>query len=307
MNLILITTSAGGSPVRRSLHATHQFVVVGLACAVLLGGIAAGGYYVGRWQGTTGNAAFYQERLAKKEQELAAVRREAQAEVNALTARLAELQSRVTRLDALGRKLVSASNLDADEFDFDATPGMGGLLHEADDDSALRASELSEAIAALGERISDRERQLSVLQDVLMDRELAAKTTPAGEPIGKGWMSSSYGYRKDPFTGKRAWHDGVDFAGREGSPIMAVAGGVVSYAGKRWGYGRLVEITHGNGYVTRYGHNSKITVEEGQIVRRGDKIAEMGSSGRSTGPHVHLEVLKNGEAVNPWKYVQAEK
>lgn len=306
MNLILITTSAGGSPVRRSLHAAHHFVILGVGCALLLGGIAAGGYYVGRWQGTSGNAAAYQARLAEKEEEVAQVRQEAQAEVNALTARLAELQSRVTRLDALGRKLINVSNLDAEEFDFDTTPGMGGLMHEVEE-SELAMSDLSEAIGALDTRIDNRERQLSVLEDVLMDRELAAKTTPAGEPIGKGWMSSSYGYRQDPFTGKRAWHDGVDFAGRLGSDILAVAGGVVSYAGKRWGYGRLVEITHGNGYVTRYGHNSKITVEEGQIVRRGDKVAEMGSSGRSTGPHVHLEVLKNGESVNPWKYVQAEK
>ncbi len=120
-------------------------------------------------------------------------------------------------------------------------------------------------------------------------------------------MSSSYGYREDPFTGERAWHGGVDFAGREGSPISAVGAGVVTYAGERWGYGNLVEVTHGDGYVTRYGHNSRILVEEGEVVRRGDQVAEMGSTGRSTGPHVHLEVLKDGESVNPWKYVQAER
>jgi murein DD-endopeptidase MepM/ murein hydrolase activator NlpD len=306
MNLILITTRPNGSPVRRSLHAAHHFVLLGLGGLVLLAGVAAGGYALGQWQGTSGTVASWHLRLAEQQERLAEVRQSAQAEVNAMTARLAELQSRVTRLDALGRKLVNASNLDAAEFDFDTAPGMGGLLHEAGD-GAYRMGELESDVASLEATIEDRERQLAVLQDVLMDRELAAKSTPAGEPIGKGWMSSSYGYRKDPFTGKRAWHDGVDFAGRMGSPIKAVGAGVVSFAGERWGYGLLVEVTHGNGYVTRYGHNSKITVREGDIVRRGDKIAEMGSSGRSTGPHVHLEVLRNGESVNPWKYVQAER
>ena len=306
MNLILVTTHPNGSLVRRSLHAAHHFVLLGIAAAVVLGAVGAGGYFLGSWQGTSDYVASWQVRLAEQQEELAEVRRNAQAEVDALTARLAELQSRVTRLDALGRKLINVSNLDAEEFEFDSSPGMGGLLHEAEDGD-YEMKELESSIEALGQRIRERERQLAVLQDVIMDRRLAAKTTPAGEPIIKGWMSSSYGYREDPFTGKRAWHDGVDFAGRMGSDILAVAGGVVSYAGKRWGYGRLVEITHGDGYVTRYGHNSEITVEEGDIVRRGDKIAEMGSSGRSTGPHVHLEVLRNGESVNPWKYVQAER
>lgn len=113
------------------------------------------------------------------------------------------------------------------------------------------------------------------------------------------WLSSRYGYRTDPFTGNRRWHDGVDFAGREGSDILAASSGVVTFSGDRYGYGNLVEISHSEGIVTRYGHNKKLLVETGDQVEAGDVIAEMGNSGRSTGPHLHFEVLQNGKSSNP--------
>lgn len=305
MNIILISRSATGS-VRRSLHATHHFIVLGVVGALILAGVGTAGYWVGRWHFQSEYMVSWEQRLAEQQESLDEVRRNARAEVDALTARLAELQGRVTRIDALGRKLINVSNIDASEFDFDSPPGMGGP-GSAVPGRSYEIEELSEAIESLDERLEDRERQLAVLEDVIMERERTAATTPAGEPIGKGWMSSAYGWRQDPITGKRAWHDGVDFAGRLGSPVLAVAGGVVTFAGERWGYGTMVEVTHGNGYVTRYAHALEVTVEEGQVVRRGDQVAEMGTTGRSTGPHVHLEVLKNGESVNPWKYVQAER
>lgn len=305
MNIILISRSATGS-VRRSLHATHHFLLLALVGALILAGVAAAGYWAGRWHYASAYMASWEQRLAEQQESLEEVRRNARAEVDALTARLADLQGRVTRIDALGRKLINVSNIDASEFDFDSRPGMGGPTGTTPGRS-YEVEELSDAIESLDERLENRERQLAVLEDVLMERELNAATIPAGEPIGKGWMSSPYGHRQDPITGKRAWHDGVDFAGRMGSPVLAVAAGVVTFAGERWGYGKMVEVTHGSGYVTRYAHALNVTVEEGQVVRRGDQVAEMGSSGRSTGPHVHLEVLKNGDSVNPWKYVQAER
>lgn len=305
MNIILISRSTTGS-VRRSIHAPHHFVLLALAGTLVLAGVATAGFWAGRWHYASTYMVTWEQRLAEQQESLEEVRRNARAEVDALTARLADLQSRVTRIDALGRKLINVSNIDASEFDFDSRPGMGGPSGTTPGRS-YEVEELSEAIESLDDRLEDRERQLAVLESVIMERELTAATTPAGEPIGKGWMSSSYGYRQDPFTGKRAWHEGVDFAGRLGSPVLSVAGGVVTFAGERWGYGKLVEVTHGSGYVTRYAHNQRISVEEGQVVRRGDQVAEMGTSGRSTGAHVHLEVLKNGESVNPWKYVQAER
>lgn len=305
MNIIVISRP-NGQPVRRSLHAPRHFLALGAVTAVALTVALGAGYAVGRWQQAGGYVSAWQARLANQHDALAQVREKSRDEINALSAELARLQSRMTRIDALGRKLIATSAIGADEFDFGVEPGRGGPQSSATP-AQRRLPELWSSMDALSERMNHRRHQLGVLEDVFMERQLAAASTPAGSPIVDGWMSSSFGKRKDPFTGEEAWHDGVDFAGRSGSPIHAVGAGVVTHAGKRWGYGHLVEITHSNGYVTRYGHNSEILVEEGEMVRRGDEIAEMGSSGRSTGPHVHMEVIKDGKAINPWKYVQAER
>lgn len=305
-NLILISHRDGVHSVRRSLHAPRHFILLGMLAALVVGSVAAGGYWAGRAMVERNES--WRVDLARQQTRLAEDRDKSEsAELQALTQRVARLQSRITRLDALGDKLVSVSGVDADEFDFDRPVGLGGPFSPADEGDPAGAAKVEDALDRLETRVDDRARQLAVLDDVLAERRLRAASTPTGEPIGEGWMSSPYGYREDPFSGQRAWHDGVDFAGREDSPIKAVGAGVVTYAGERWGYGKLVEITHGDGYVTRYGHNSKVVVEEGDIVRRGDKIAEMGSTGRSTGPHVHLEVQKDGESVNPWQYVQAKR
>jgi murein DD-endopeptidase MepM/ murein hydrolase activator NlpD len=126
---------------------------------------------------------------------------------------------------------------------------------------------------------------------------------PSGSPVKNGWVSSGYGKRTDPFTGKKEFHKGVDFAGKAGSEVLSVGDGIVSWVGERTGYGNLVEITHGNGYVTRYGHNKKLLVAVGDTVKKGQQIAVLGSTGRSTGPHVHLEVVHNDQQVNPSKYI----
>jgi murein DD-endopeptidase MepM/ murein hydrolase activator NlpD len=158
-------------------------------------------------------------------------------------------------------------------------------------------------IASLDKQLSSREEQLAVLEEVIMNRQLRSKSKPRGRPITKGWTSSYFGKRADPFTGKIAMHKGMDFAGKEGSNIVAVANGVVTWAGDRYGYGNLVEINHGNGYTTRYGHNAKLLVKAGDSVEKGQVISKMGSTGRSTGPHVHFEVLKNDRQINPAKFV----
>ena len=158
----------------------------------------------------------------------------------------------------------------------------------------------------LNEQLSSREQQLTLLEDIIMVRQLATETKPVGRPIGKGWISSYFGDRPDPFTGKIVMHKGIDFAAKDGSDIFAVADGVVTWSGKRYGYGNLVEINHGNGYVTRYGHNAETLVTVGDSVRRGQAISLMGSTGRSTGPHVHFEVLKNDRQIDPIRFVQSK-
>jgi murein DD-endopeptidase MepM/ murein hydrolase activator NlpD len=164
--------------------------------------------------------------------------------------------------------------------------------------------ELATMFARLDNNLDSRESQLQVLQSMLSDNKLKSERTVAGRPIVKGWMSSEYGMRTDPFHGDKRWHGGVDFAGRMGSDIIAVASGVVTWSGQRSGYGKMIEINHSDGFVTRYGHNSENIAKLGAIVKKGELIAKMGSSGRSTGPHVHFEVFKNGRTVDPATYIR---
>jgi murein DD-endopeptidase MepM/ murein hydrolase activator NlpD len=156
----------------------------------------------------------------------------------------------------------------------------------------------------LTRQIKDRERQLSVLESLISTRNLSRQIVPGGRPVTSGWISSYFGQRPDPFTGRTAFHRGLDFAGPAGAEVVAVAAGVVTYTKERFGYGRVVEINHGNGYVTRYAHNQRILVSLGDTVQKGQPIALIGSTGRSTGPHLHFEVLKQGRAVDPMSFVR---
>ena len=156
----------------------------------------------------------------------------------------------------------------------------------------------------LTSQIKDRERQLSVLESMISTRNLSRQIVPGGRPVTQGWISSYFGHRADPFTGRKAYHRGVDFAGPAGAQVVAVASGVVTYSKERFGYGKTVEINHGNGYVTRYAHNQKVLVGIGETVKKGQPIALIGSTGRSTGPHLHFEVLKQGRAVDPMSFVR---
>jgi len=229
-----------------------------------------------------------------------------QPTVNALTSRLGALQAHVLRLDALGKRLVDLAGLKKGEFDFDAPPPQGGPEQPAAlDDQAMPLPSLVQSIEAFDQQLGDREQQLNVLATLLMKRNLLQEVFPAGRPIAGGWISSYFGYRTDPFNGLREFHQGVDLAGKLGDPVMAVAAGVVTFAGKRFGYGNLVEINHGNGFVTRYAHNAAVEVRAGETVSKGQVVALMGSTGRSTGPHVHFEVWRDGQVVDPLKYLNA--
>lgn len=256
-------------------------------------------------------------------------------ELSALTAKIASLQARIMRLDALGEQVAEMVNLDNGEFDFSQTPALGGPVVNPSDtintgvehvhkqvsdvlatapttENAANTNEVSmqesvgelyTLIEKLDYLIEDRESQLSILDKQLLVRDVKSESFIAGRPIKKGWMSSPFGFRTDPFNGKKAWHNGVDFAGSSGSDVIAVAGGVVTASEKRYGYGNMIEISHGNGVVTRYGHNASHLVKVGDIVEKGEAVAKMGSTGRSTGPHVHFEVLRHGKPINPERYI----
>jgi murein DD-endopeptidase MepM/ murein hydrolase activator NlpD len=246
--------------------------------------------------------ADWQGEMHRYQADLANARETARAGLDALALRVGQLQARMLRLDALGKRLIGRADLDGEEFDFDSVPATGGPQSVAELVPTDPADFLV-MLDSLDASLTDRAQKLGVLEALLMDRDLRERLMPSGRPIDKGWLSSKYGKRADPFSGKQEYHKGVDFAGREGADVLAVADGVVTWAGKRSGYGNLVEINHGNGYVTRYGHNKKNTVVVGAAVQKGQQIALMGSTGRSTGPHVHFEVLRNGRQVNPSKFI----
>ncbi len=248
----------------------------------------------------------WQANLEQQKKELARLQQLAQDRADALAKRLGLLQAQMIRLEALGQRLVEMAKLDSGEFDFENPPAQGGPTSHGGQ-NAIDPPDFVEALDRLSRQLEDRSSQLQVLENVLMNRNLQAELLPKGKPILQGWLSSRYGMRTDPFTGKRDFHAGVDFAGKEGSPVVATGAGVVTWAGSRSGYGKLIEINHGGGYATRYGHNRKILVKVGETVKKGQIIGEMGSTGRSTGPHVHFEVLRNGRTVNPARYIRAAR
>lgn len=244
----------------------------------------------------------WKKELAAQWQDLEMAKKSSQQQLNALTAKMGMMQAHIRRLDAAGERIVSVSGLDAKEFNFGEQPAIGGP-EDTNGNKSIDIPQLLESLNEIDGQLNSREQQLSVLESLLMDKHMGVERYISGRPIKKGWMSSFYGERNDPFTGNPAWHGGVDFAGKEGDEIYATAAGVVSWVGKRYGYGLLVEINHGDGFVTRYGHNKEALVKKGDVVKKGQAISLMGNTGRSTGAHVHYEVLKNGKTVNPARYV----
>ncbi|TQV79431.1 peptidoglycan DD-metalloendopeptidase family protein [Exilibacterium tricleocarpae] len=244
----------------------------------------------------------WNDALAKQRREVAETKRHAEEQLAALTLRMAELQARLVRLDALGERLTTMAKLDRGEFDFSQPPPVGGPETVALGE-AYQAPDFLAVIGSLADQIDNREQQLDTLEALLAKRKIQSDIFIAGRPVKKGWMSSRFGRRTDPFNGRVAWHNGVDFAGKRGAEIISVAAGVVTWSGKRHGYGQMVEVNHGSGFSTRYAHNQDNLVAVGDVVKKGQVIAKMGSSGRSTGPHVHFEVFKHGRAVDPASYI----
>lgn len=231
------------------------------------------------------------------------VEAESQRELDALALQVGRLQAQATRLNALGERLAEVGKLDQGEFNFGQAPGIGGV----DESGASTPLPIAGSIASLRDEFDRQEAQLGVLESMLLDRSVESALLPAGWPVAQGYIVSGFGTRVDPFTGQRANHLGIDFDVPVGSDIMAVAEGVVTYSGVRSGYGNVVEIDHGNGYMTRYAHNSRNVAELGARVHIGDVIAKVGSTGRSTGPHCHFEVWRNGRPVNPMAYVRSPR
>ncbi|EWH11209.1 M23/M37 peptidase domain-containing protein [Catenovulum agarivorans DS-2] len=243
--------------------------------------------------------------LAEQKEALHALKARTEVELAAVKLKLSELQSYALRMNALGARLAENASLHMDEFNFADEPATGGPLDEQPNilENVVVEHELLTEMSKLLDFYNKQEQQLSLLESVIMNHHISDQVYVSGRPIKAGWLSSYYGMRKDPFSGLPAMHKGIDFAGKEGNTVIATGAGVVTWADERYGYGKLVEVDHGQGLKTRYGHNKELLVSVGDVVSKGAQIAVMGSTGRSTGPHVHYEILKNGKQIDPLKYV----
>ena len=289
------------------LSAISSWIVGGLAVA-LFGVAIIAGYNLARVSDasvSSDEVAELQDELLTQQATLDDLKAQADEQIDALALRMGQLNANVIRLNALGSRLTGMADLEDGEFDFQNPPALGGpaLVEESTAANAGQLPDLLKDFDLLAATLDDQEQQLAALEGLLLDQRLDKRVNPSGRPIKSGWLSSYFGKRSDPISGKSSWHRGIDFAGKRGNEIIAVGDGVVSWSGDRYGYGNMVEVKHGNGYVTRYAHNQQNLVAIGDQVNQGQTIALMGSTGRSTGPHVHFEVWRNGKAVDPTKYV----
>jgi murein DD-endopeptidase MepM/ murein hydrolase activator NlpD len=302
MNIIILNPRRGGS---RTLHLPRWLGWAGaLVLFVIPLAVGVGTYYISHYVDQPLFSAEVAERWHRdvrgQRRELAELQRQADEDVRALTIRMADMQARLLRLDALGERLLDVAGIRADEFDFSSAPAIGGPEAFAEvGDLAYSPPPFVDALGELAATLERREQQLTILEGLMNNRRQEREASLSGRPVVRGWLSSRFGHRTDPFTGRLAQHRGVDFAGKEGTEIVSTGAGVVTFSGERWGYGNLVEINHGNGLTTRYAHARDLLVNTGDIVRAGEPIATIGSTGRSTGPHVHYEVLRHGQHINP--------
>jgi len=226
---------------------------------------------------------------------LAELEANTQAQLQVIIIQLAQLKGQMSELDDRGKQIAEELGMKAQDLDAFVT---NAVAQPMDDEPVLMQ------IQAMQASVDDKARQLAMLESLVRGHHIQQQSQLSGRPVASGWLSSYYGMRADPFTGSPAMHKGLDFAGPAGSDVVATAAGIVTWAGERSGYGNLVEIEHKNGYTTRYGHNQEIAVVVGDVVTKGQSIALMGNTGRSTGAHVHYEVIKNGQPVDPFPFTR---
>jgi murein DD-endopeptidase MepM/ murein hydrolase activator NlpD len=301
---IILLTKGKKKTIHFSDNQKKTIVTLICSCVVLL----ASYFYLFNAVETTASSQSKEasQELMAQRSELERMREKTRNTLDSMALRVGQMQAQMTRLNAVGEHLAKKAKLSSVEFNFDELPAVGSA-EATDSIESFTENQLLNDMQVLSEQLSLREKQLQLLDVFSANKKLSKEVRPAGLPVAKGWLSSYYGYRADPFTGKKKFHHGVDIAGKSGTSVLAAASGLVTWAGKRGGYGNLIEINHGLGYVTRYGHNKDIIIKVGDVVKQNEVIAKMGSTGHSTGPHVHFEVLKHGKKINPRKYLYASR
>ena len=286
-----------------TLSAVHLVASATALLLVVLAATAAVYWLTLRYAAEVPLPALQRLVLAAHETEAERNRAFVQQNLNAMAVKLGEMQAQLTRLDALGERLASLAGVR--DVRLSEAPGIGGAAPTLMPPQNLSLGDFSQKLLELSRQLENRNDMLGVLESQLFEQAVKKKLLPTMLPVRAPFSASSFGRRIDPFTGQWAMHEGIDFLADAGSPIAAAAGGVVVFSGFHPQYGYVVDIDHGNDLVTRYAHCSKLFVKDGDVVARGRKIAEVGSTGRSTGPHLHFEVRFRGAAQNPTKFLLA--
>ncbi len=302
---IIVVSSRLAKPRSLTLSSAH-LLAGGLAALVLFLVLSAVSfYYAVRYAAELKLPALESVLVSIQEQETRKTESFLRENLSAMAVKLGQMQAQLMRLDALGERVSSLAGLRPGEFRFSETPGRGGAVSTSVAPQNLSMVDLSRQVEALARNLENRTDDLGILETALFDARVKKKLLPTVTPVDASWSASSFGWRIDPFTGQNAMHEGVDFIADVGTPIFAAAGGVVVFAQYHHQYGNMVEIDHGNDFISRYAHASKVLVKAGDVVQRGRKIAEVGSTGRSTGPHLHFEVRYRGVAQNPGRFLRA--
>ena len=286
-----------------NLSPVHLAGMALLGLALLCGATSALYWFTLRYAAEFRIPVLQQLVLASQEAEAERGRTFLQQNLNAMAVKLGEMQAQLTRLDALGERLSSLAGFRAQEFRFSEAPGLGGAAPTLMPPQNLSLAEFGEKLAMLSRHVENRNDMLGVFEAQLFEAAVKKKLLPNIMPVEAPYQASSFGKRIDPFTGQWTMHEGIDFLADHGSPVVAAAGGVVQFAGLHPQYGIMIDIDHGDDLVTRYAHLSKLFVREGDVVVRGHRIALSGTTGRSTGPHLHFEVRFRGSAQNPAKFL----
>ena len=305
MQVIIISSN---SKTHKHWHLTRPRLMI--LATLLVGLVSISSYSFANWMQNTSNSAqpapaphsslSANPRFTPQDQDIINTKEDESLQ-NFYAKQLGGLQAETIRLRMFSERLAEIAGFDSANFSLDEHPAQGGIDK---DGTSLSSDALDSGIKQLSHELRSQNEALAALEQYLLTEDTIAASIPTGKPVEDGWVSSFYGNRIDPFNGKKTFHEGLDIAGKTGSNVLAVADGIVTWVGERGGYGGLVEIDHGNGYVTRYAHNKTLKVSKGDRVSKGEAVALMGSTGRSTGPHVHFEVLRDGQHVNPYNFIK---
>ncbi len=303
MHIILVSSKLARA---RSLTLTNRHLVAGaLSMALLVFSLTLGLFWITVRHATEFKLPLLDSLvLSAQEAQKRKTEEFLRENLNAMAVKLGQMQAQLMRLDALGERLSTLAGLKPGEFRFTEPPGRGGAVSSIPPKD-LSMAEFNRQLDQLSRQMENRSDSLGILESQLFDAKVKKKLMPTIPPVDAAYSASSYGWRIDPFNGMLAMHEGVDFPVDIGTPVFAAAGGVVIYSGPHPQYGFLIEIDHGNDFTTRYAHCSRVLVREGEVVQRGSKIAESGSTGRATGPHLHFEVRYRTVAQNPIRFLQA--